>query len=118
MCFFFNHQALANNFAGLKIASYILSFYLIILAVIPCCALDSCPDDEGLAAETRHQPGDEDCGNCSPFFSCEGCATSAINNETPVFELKPITAPAVYTSYIQSPLPTMEYEYWLPPKLS
>lgn len=100
----------------MKWPGYILSFYLILLSVMPCCAFDDCPDDK-TALAAPHENGDDDCGNCSPFFSCEGCATATISFEPAAFEIIPLEISPVYTNYIQSPLPSVDYDFWQPPKL-
>ncbi|HWR32421.1 MAG TPA: DUF6660 family protein, partial [Chitinophagaceae bacterium] len=61
----------------MKTYGYILAFYIILLAVAPCCVFDNCPDDKTEQAK-NHDQGDDDCGGCSPFFNCEGCATATI----------------------------------------
>lgn len=101
----------------MKIVGFILAFYLILLSAVPCCAFDVCPNDKTEQA-TDHENGEEDCGNCSPFFSCEGCATATIAFEPTAFEIIPITNSSVYTGYIQKTLPGVEYDFWQPPKLS
>ena len=100
----------------MKCAGYILAFYLILLSAVPCCTFDSCPDDKTEQANT-HEPGNDDCGNCSPFFSCEGCATATIAFEPAELKITPIIISSVYTAYIQSSLPSIEYDFWQPPKL-
>ena len=104
----------------LKLLSYILAFYIILLSAVPCCAFDSCPDDKTEVAATaeKHENGDEDCGNCSPFFSCEGCATATVNVEHVQFEIATTKLLPLYTGYIQPFIPTVDYEVWQPPKLS
>ncbi|MEO7984487.1 MAG: DUF6660 family protein [Bacteroidota bacterium] len=100
----------------MKLTGYILAFYLILLAAIPCCAFDNCPDDKaGTTAD--HENGDSDCGNCSPFFNCEGCATATITNELPPFEMAAIINLQVYTIYIQTQLPQVDYDFWQPPRI-
>ena len=104
----------------MKCVSYILAFYLILLSVIPCCAFDNCPDDkpEHKIAEqkTNHQEN-EYCGNCSPFFSCEGCATATIAFSPLNFQVPFIQQRSVYAMYIQSLLPHIDYDVWQPPRL-
>lgn len=100
----------------MKFISYILAIYLVVLAAVPCCAFDSCPDDKTEQA-VNHEKGDEDCGNCSPFFSCEGCATASIAVEP--LQIEPISIPeiAVYSPYTQQQLPKVDYDFWQPPKI-
>lgn len=100
----------------MKLISYIFSVYLILLAVIPCCAFDNCPDDKITQAE-KHEKGDKDCGNCSPFFSCEGCATATVSEVPLENELINLSIVSVYTNYTQQHLSKADNEFWQPPKL-
>lgn len=100
----------------MKLCGYILAFYILLLAAVPCCAFDDCPDDK-MEQTTDHENGDDDCGTCSPFFSCEGCAAATIAYEMLQFELNPLSQKTVYTSYLQSTLPRVDYDFWQPPKL-
>ena len=101
----------------MKFAGYILSFYLILLAAVPCCTIDNCPDDQ-TEQTADHEEGDEDCGTCSPFFNCEGCAAATIAYELPQFEfIAPVTSP-VYAIYQQHSLSQIELDFWQPPKIS
>jgi hypothetical protein len=105
-----------------KLLSYILAFYLILLSAVPCCAFDNCPDDKmdlsaGSEQAEKHENGDDDCGSCSPFFSCEGCATATVSFEPVQFEIVPTPLVSVYTGYIQTSLPQIGYDFWQPPKI-
>lgn len=100
----------------MKIAGYILAFYLLLLSAVPCCAFDSCPDDKTELAE-QHENGDADCGTCSPLFSCEGCATATVAFEPVQFRIADAPLLPVYTGYIQSSLPQVDYDFWQPPKI-
>jgi hypothetical protein len=101
----------------MKIAGYILTFYLLLLSAVPCCAFDNCPDDK-MEQSANHEEGDGDCGNCSPFFSCEGCAPATISLQPISIEIAPVEIISVYTFFQSSFLPSMEYSIWQPPKLS
>jgi hypothetical protein len=100
-----------------KLLSYLLAFYLVLLAAVPCCAFDSCPDDKTEQAD-QHENGDEDCGNCSPFFSCEGCASATVAFEPAQFKITITPLLSVHTGYIQTSLPQVDYDFWQPPKIS
>lgn len=107
----------------MRIAGFILSFYLILLAAVPCCAVDNCPEDK-TEQTTDHENGDDpasaadrDCGNCSPFFSCVGCATATISYPSVQLEIVSLKEPAVHAVYIQTALPDINYDFWQPPKL-
>jgi hypothetical protein len=99
-----------------KQIAYILSFYLILLSVVPCCAFDDCPDDK-TEQSAEHNKGDEDCGTCSPFFSCQGCATTAISTQHLSLDIPKIESAAVYATYLLPSLPSAAIEFWQPPKL-
>lgn len=101
----------------MKLISYILAIYLVVLAAVPCCAFDSCPDDKTEQA-ANHEKGDNDCGNCSPFFSCEGCATASISIEPIQIETIITIDSPVYSVYTQQQLPKVDYDFWQPPKIS
>lgn len=105
----------------MKIVGFLLAFYLILLSAIPCCALDNCADDKTdlsvnkeLASNQEEENGD--CNNCSPFFSCEGCATATIAFEPTSLEIFPIKISSVYTGYVQTAISEVEYDFWQPPK--
>ncbi|MEO6612041.1 MAG: DUF6660 family protein [Chitinophagaceae bacterium] len=100
----------------MKLGSYILAFYLVLLSAMPCCAFDSCQDDN-TDPTANHEKRDKDCGNCSPFFSCEGCAPATIALEPVQFGIPAIQILSVYTAYIQLSLPRVDYEFWQPPKI-
>ncbi|HLF33042.1 MAG TPA: DUF6660 family protein [Cyclobacteriaceae bacterium] len=67
----------------------ILSVYILLLAVIPCCVFDQCPKDAiksemiYQADNKTHQGGDKDgCGACSPFVTCNTCPVVHFNLPT------------------------------------
>jgi hypothetical protein len=106
----------------MKLAGYILAVYLLLLSAVPCCAFDDCPDDKmdlstGTEQNSSHEEGDGDCGNCSPFFSCEGCASATISSQTISFEFSLPQVSAVHTVYLQALLPSAEYDFWQPPRI-
>lgn len=100
----------------MKIVGYILSLYLILLSTVPCCAFDDCPDDK-TEQTTAHEKGDDGCGNCSPFFSCEGCSTATINFHTSEIEIIPLQLSTVHTFHREPHLPRVDYDFWQPPKI-
>lgn len=106
----------------MKIVGFLLAFYLILLSVIPCCALDNCTEDEPALSSPPEQKAnqekeDDSCDNCSPFFNCAGCATATIAFEPVSMEIIPIKTSSVYTGYIQTAVSEIEYDFWQPPRL-
>lgn len=100
----------------MKVYGYTLAFYLILLSAVPCCVVDYCPEDK-TEQTAEHDKEDDDCGNCSPFFSCEGCVTASISYLSVQLEIASLKEPAVYAVYIQTALPDFNYDFWQPPKL-
>ncbi len=82
----------------------------------PCCNFDSCPDDK-TEQTADHEKGDEDCGNCSPFFSCEGCATATIAYQPIQFDFTLFISTPKYAGYILVNLPQPDFDFWQPPQL-
>lgn len=101
----------------MKLAGYILAFYLALLSAVPCCVNDDCTEDNSEQA-TTHDSEDKDCGNCSPFFSCEGCACVSIVFDPDNTENIPVNNTLVFPDYIQTSLPDVDFDFWQPPKLS
>jgi len=100
----------------MRFLGYLLAFYVLLLSAIPCCLIDNCPDDK-MEQSASHTNGDEDCGSCSPFFSCEGCAAATIAYEPAEFHLSPVVQQTVYTDYLLLLLPDTDHDFWQPPKL-
>jgi len=100
---------------AMKFAGYILAFYLILLSAVPCCAVDNCPEDN--MEKSSAQGEERDCGSCSPFFSCEGCAAATIAFEPAALEIAAIKVSPVYAAYLQTALPHVVYDFWQPPRL-
>lgn len=100
----------------MKIPAYLLCLYMLLLAVFPCCLVDDCPDDK-VEQSASHQAGDEDCGNCSPFFSCEGCAFASAAAEPVHFNMAVLPLKQVYTGFTLPFIADMHYDFWQPPRL-
>ena len=100
----------------MKLLGYILAFYIIGLAAVPCCIIDNCPEDKTEQTE-KHESGDEDCGSCSPFFSCEGCAGATVAYQPMLFDFTSPAIVPVYGAYQQISLPEADLDFWQPPKL-
>ena len=101
----------------MKVFAFIFAAYLLFLFAIPCCTFDNCPEDK-TSQEANHEKGDGDCGSCSPFFSCEGCAAASIVYEPFHFEMIPFQSKPVFPVYLQFSLPQADIDFWQPPKLS
>ena len=60
----------------MKIFCFILSLYVFSLSTVPCCSDDNCNDKIKTAYTNNHSQDhqDNDCKNCSPFFTCGTCS--------------------------------------------
>lgn len=84
---------------------------------MPCCAFDDCRDD-ATEQTANHEKEEKGCGNCSPFFSCEGCVAAVVIYHPLRLEFGHFIQKTVYTVYIESPLPQADQDFWQPPRLS
>jgi hypothetical protein len=103
-----------------KLISAILSLYILALTIVPCCTFDNCPDDKTKTEQTaNHEKGDDDgCGNCSPFFTCEGCALPVISFESATFTIQSPEIKITYSSFIQFIISYNYSSIWQPPQLA
>ena len=69
-----------NTFASLKSCiTYILSFYILFCAVVPCSMFDNC-EEEHTGQTSRPLPLKE-CNGCSPFSTCSSANSFIISHE-------------------------------------
>lgn len=101
----------------MKVIAFILSAYLLFLFAVPCCTFDNCPEEQ-TAQEANHEQEDDDCGNCSPFFTCTGCSGFTVSFEITHLDIVPAFSPNQYAGYILSSIPDVHYDFWQPPKLA
>jgi hypothetical protein len=102
-----------------KAVFFILSFYLLLLSGIPCCAVDQCPDDKTMAGQssTHGLEDDKGCNNCSPFFSCAGCAAVSATIEPLYFNILSLPVKQVYTGFLSPFVSDVHFDFWQPPRL-
>jgi hypothetical protein len=90
---------------------------MLLLAVFPCCAFDDCPEDKMQKEQGgNHENGDEDCGTCSPFFNCEGCASATATVEPIHFNIISLPVKQVYAGFLSSYSYDIQYDFWQPPR--
>ena len=100
----------------MKLFGFILAFYTLLLAAVPCCIIDNCGEEK--AELSKDHKGDKgDCGNCSPFFNCEGCSVASVVYEIPEFSFGAPVLRSVYSVYQTVELKETPLEFWQPPKL-
>ena len=115
-----NQQYLIILYAYLcsvKFLYLIFSFYLLILAIKPCCADDNCQEKETEKTATNSSHP-EDCKECSPFFTCGSCSGFTISAS--FVQLAPSVNDYFlhrFTSYKEPSLQEISHSVWQPPKL-
>ncbi|PJA07116.1 MAG: hypothetical protein COX70_08170 [Flavobacteriales bacterium CG_4_10_14_0_2_um_filter_32_8] len=106
----------------MKFFTFLFSFYLFILAVMPCSNQNDCEysiEEQSFGIATNHTEHQNEAEHCSPFCMCACCIQSCnftkqqINFALifPIISKKII----VYHSLLTSPFC---YSIWQPPKLS
>ncbi len=105
-----------NKKIHMKVIAFILSAYLLYLFAVPCCSFDNCPNEKTVEQSSPNNE-DENCGNCSPFFTCTGCSGFTVSFETANIEIIPTFSGQQYAGYILSAIPDVHYDFWQPPKL-
>jgi len=67
---------------------------------------------------TDHSSGDDDdCGSCSPFFNCDGCAVSVVSREHISFDIQKPENKINYSSFSQAFISYNFSFIWQPPQL-
>ena len=99
----------------MKVIAFILSAYLIFLFAVPCCSFDNCPEELTMQ-QADHEENDEDCGTCSPFFTCTSCSGFTVS-VTVHSEIISFISNNQYPAYIVSSVPDISYDFWQPPRI-
>jgi len=99
--------------------AFILSVYILILTAMPCVDVNKeCALQKAELTQTTNQNHHNDIDCCSPFCTCDCCATHVIQKENVIhFDFTTIPQKCVteYTSfYISSTYASI----WHPPKMS
>ncbi|WP_369414058.1 DUF6660 family protein [Desertivirga xinjiangensis] len=105
----------------MKWISFIISVYVLLLAVSPCCATEhlNASGDECLIEQREADCSkDPDCKGCSPFFSCSSCSGFMIYCS--VVFVKPVvsfSSSKKYSLYTYFCLQDICLPIWQPPRL-
>ena len=88
---------------SMRILSYILSFYMLLLALYPCLDIEpliqddpqqiSISDNNLFNPSSTDDDGEHDEGHCSPFCMCHCCHTHIVIGELPFSSYISIQAP-------------------------
>jgi len=96
----------------MKLISFILAFYVLVCAVVPCCADDDC------MAQTATQEKNDCKAGCSPFFACGNCCGFSINAQQ--IAVMPVTVfeKISYSEFYISTQSDYYQSFWQPPRFS
>ena len=100
-----------------KWLAHILSFYLLISAVIPCSLFDKCEGGEQKEQTNNKKPG-KDCNGCSPFCVCSSSHNFTFNTMNPSVEPIKIAGPLIYSEYYLSCTSEYYSSLFQPPRVS
>jgi len=110
----------ALYFQQMKFLAIILSFYLLMLTAIPCIDVhsDNVKHKTELTQEPQDFPQHSDSDNCSPFCTCNCCATfvvfQAFQVQLNCFPFSEKQYFPVSSIFISDPLASI----WQPPKIA
>lgn len=112
----------------MKLVSFILSVYVLLLSVQPCCTEDNCTDEVTVAAteqaaapreDVPKLPLEKECDtHCSPFYTCGSCAGFTPAIALYVMPSSIITTTHATFGYTTSLFSEVEHAIWQPPKIS
>ena len=100
----------------MKVSACILAIYIILLSGVPCCSFDNCAEVK-TAQAGQHDQNDNDCGDCSPLFTCAGCSAFAFTVDPLEIQVSPLNTLKIFTGYIEQDVPEMNYDFWQPPRI-
>jgi hypothetical protein len=99
-----------------KCIGYILAFYVLLNAVVPCSIFDNC-EKEQLTGQNSHKDHKKDCSDCSPFSIC---AAHGFTISTNTVSVKPeeFYTSSSYKAFYFSPRQAYLSRLFQPPRMS
>jgi hypothetical protein len=112
------HQQEALSLQRMKIFTFILSFYILFLSAVPCCAFDNCKDEAQRTQKANQHEHNDGCKNCSPFNQCGNCVGFTFSSNA--FQVhKPQQLTQQKSSVITQSITSKYFSsFWQPPRLS
>jgi predicted metal-binding protein len=102
-----------------KILCLILSFYVVLLSIKPCCADNDCNDAALQKEQAGNRPHKKECSGCSPFFTCGSCVGFIVTKPLAIALAQAAEVPFKHcTAYQQPCIPAVSLAIWQPPQLS
>ncbi|MGF7080914.1 hypothetical protein ABIB50_003274 [Mucilaginibacter sp. UYCu711] len=105
-------------FCSVKILCLILSIYVVLLSLKPCCADKDCQAMNLQKVNSEKQSHKKECTGCSPFFTCGSCVGFIISKPflftSSLIKDNPIKS---YIPYEQPATKEITLTIWQPPKI-
>ncbi len=103
----------------MKLVVYLLSFYLLLLPLVPCGDNDECNEDakQELTTSSNHKNHPEDDEACTPFCYCSCCPASVF---IPQFLSEPVVVSNLAVTNPSFPISLYSFDFsaiWQPPKI-
>lgn len=105
----------------MKILYFILSLYVLVLSISPCCEDNNCIDNDHLlkTEQSDNSQHDNDCkGNCSPFYTCNTCVGFIITKTNDNLTIIATFVVKNIILYNQQFVENYFAKIWQPPKIS
>ncbi len=99
-----------------KWIAYILSFYILFSAVVPCSIFDNCEEGEN-TEQTSNTGHKKDCNDCSPFSICSAAHGFTDNSNHPVIEPIDVYSSLSYGEYYFSFKSEYHASLFQPPRI-
>jgi hypothetical protein len=98
-----------------KWISYLLAFYILFSAIVPCSIFDNCEDEHQTQQSSKPLPV-KDCNNCSPFSICASAHGFIINFEALTLEPAAFYNSSSYSEYYLSTKSEYFFTHFQPPR--
>lgn len=105
----------------MKLLCLILSVYVVLLSIRPCCSDNDCQGKQVVKKELAGKSPikEKECPGCSPFFTCGSCVGFLITKPlTLALKLIAETPAKIYARYQQPYVQQVSLSIWQPPQLS
>ncbi|WP_394342460.1 DUF6660 family protein [Mucilaginibacter limnophilus] len=102
----------------MKFLYLILSVYVLMLSVIPCCTNDIC--NKVVVEQANIKNGyntNSNCAACSPFYCCVSCTGFVVLPETIQYATIVTVITGQYSLYPTSSVKDLPLPIWQPPRL-
>lgn len=101
----------------MKKIAYILSFYILVSALVPCSLFDNC-EEKVYSEQAAASFPENDCNDCSPFSICSIGHGLAINTQTFLAEPLIVFTSIIYREIDYSTQSSYYFTHFQPPRIA